>query len=168
MIMKVSSLSLHISEKKRSLHETNSYREEFSLTFHCQLILFLSKSFQQCKHCYLCGKGQQQWHVYMLTNLKNLIPQFCKINLKHAHIQEFSSFFNDKIILKMKQKLLCSLVSAVLAYPTYMIKLSVIFSYFKYFLILFITEQSEYFVNNIQFSTSPLVLVIMLLLILFF
>lgn len=102
MIMKVSSLSLslHISEKKWSLHETNSYREEFRLTFHCQLILLLSKSFQQRKHCYLSGKGQRYWHIYMLTNLNNLIPKFCKINLKHANIQEFSSFFNDKIILK--------------------------------------------------------------------
>lgn len=138
------------------------------MTFHCQLILLLSKSFQQRKPCYLCGKGQRYWHIYMLTNLNNLIPKFCKINLKHANIQEFLSFFNDKIILKIKQKLLCSLVSAVLACSTYMIKLSVIFSYFKYFLILFITEQPDCFVNNIQFSTSLLVLVIILFLILFF
>lgn len=168
MTMKVSALSLHISEKKWSLRETNSYREEFRLTFHCQLILFLSKSFQQRKHCYLCGKGKRYWHVYMLTNLNNLIPKFCKINLKHANTQEFSSFSNDKIILNIKQKLLCSLVSAVLAYSTYVIKLSVIFSYFKYFLILFITEQPEYFVNNIQFSTALWVLVIIFSLILFF
>lgn len=75
----------------------------------------------------------------MLMNLNNLMPKLSKIILKHAKFQEFSSFFNDKIIVEIEQKLLCSLVSAALVYPMYMIKLSVIYSYFKYFIILFIT-----------------------------
>lgn len=104
MIVKIS--SLHIFEKKWSLNGTDSYMEEFRLTFNSLLILFIRKRFQRRKHCFLCGKGQQYWHIYMLTNLNNLIPKLCKINLKHANIQEFSSFFNEKITLKIKPKLM--------------------------------------------------------------
>lgn len=75
----------------------------------------------------------------MLMNLNNLMLKLSKIILKHAKSQDFSSFFNNKVIIEIKQKLPCSLVSAAPAYPMYMIKLSVIFSCFKYFIILVIT-----------------------------
>lgn len=77
-------------------------------------------------HYHLCRKGQQYWHVNMLINLKNLIPKFCKINLKHDDIQESLSFFHDKVILKIKQKVLCSLIGLChsVAYPIKMLYFS--------------------------------------------